>query len=76
MWPMIVRSGALTKTVTDVDAKYSITNLDVGSYVVYAQSSTAVSFIEWFIPVNIAANQKVKLDLFNDNAKLIVNRKD
>lgn len=74
-WPAIVAVAALSKGTTGIDAKYSITDLKPGEYILYARMSTAFSLIEWCIPIAIKGEQTAKQDFFNDNAVLILSKK-
>jgi hypothetical protein len=75
VWPAIAGATLVTKGVTGIDAKYSISDLKPGDYILYAQMSSAFSLIEWCIPVTVKGEQTVKVDFFNENAALILNKR-
>jgi TolA-binding protein len=57
---------------TDVDGKYTISNLPVGRYYLYASMGDTSPYMDWLIPVQ-AVGGSIKIDLYNDNAATLKN---
>lgn len=62
------RSPDCLKTLkTDSEAKYKITGLPPGDYLLFSQYSTDTSSLYWLIPVTLSS-EPIVLDISNDNA--------
>ena len=79
--PNLVRMNSLdfdqlvTKRIaTDSDGKYSIEGLVPGRYCLHAELNQPTTFAEWAINIDVASGTPVKLDLFNDNALVVLAR--
>jgi len=45
-------------------------------YYLYALYITSFSVIEWLLPLEIDRAKSISIDLYNDNANQIINKKD
>lgn len=75
-WPLIVTKTLVAKATSNIDGKYQIKAIKGGHYLIYARESTRFSAIEWLIPLDIEASGDVSKDLYNGNAKEILNKDD
>jgi len=67
----VVASSLVKRERTDADGKYTIDGISEGDYFLYAEIHTPSLFVDWVVPVHVAAGTTVKVDLFNDNAAVI-----
>lgn len=74
IWPSILGSALLHKGQTGIDGKYTIPDIMPGEYFLYAQASSSFYFVEWFLPVKVTSGQPTKIDLFNENTALTINK--
>ncbi|MDE2104705.1 MAG: hypothetical protein KGL39_46140 [Patescibacteria group bacterium] len=64
------------KTITNIDGKYSLKDIPGGHYMIYARHLTEYSLIEWLTPAELIKGPEVTVDLFNQNAAIILNKSD
>jgi hypothetical protein len=69
----VVASNLVKQGKTDADGKYTIDGVPKGDYFLHAKIDTPSFFVDWIVPVHVAAGATVKVDLFNDNAAVIQN---
>ena len=67
-----VHESLMTDVKADIDGKYRIGNIAVGTYYVHALIESETLFVEWIVPVQIEAERELKVDLDNDNAVCII----
>jgi hypothetical protein len=60
-----------SSTKTDIEGRFSFPPLPPGEYLLWSEHSSALSRIEWRIPLKLRPWSKLKVDLQNDNAHTI-----
>lgn len=73
-WAAIVVPATIAEGTTDVEGKYEVP-VTGGEYLAVATFQSDISTIEWIVPVRVSTAEGVKLDLFNENAFYIFNKK-
>jgi hypothetical protein len=73
-WNPILKAGMLKMGQTGIDGKFRIPDVAPGEYFLYAKSYSELYFIEWLLPITVTSGQSTKIDLFNDNAILTLNK--
>jgi hypothetical protein len=68
----IANASKVFEVKADADGKYVTDGIPPGRYYVHASIDTTLMFVEWLVPVQIE-DKPVKLDLDNDNARVIQN---
>lgn len=70
-----VSKNAVKVATTNIDGKYTISNIPKGSYFLYAPYVTKFSKCYWVIPVNLEANQ-INIDINNSNIQEVYNNQN
>lgn len=70
----VIEESAVARVTTDAEGKYSVEDLSNGKYFIHAVFITELHAVQWLVPVTVSGND-VKIDLFNDNAVMIHNRR-
>jgi DNA-directed RNA polymerase subunit RPC12/RpoP len=73
LWRVSAETLKVASTHTDLEGKYTFGDVKGGRYYLAATSLTEVSFVEWFVPVEVTKDGKVSQDLFNETADVIYN---
>jgi len=63
-------------TKTDVNGKYTFSNVQKGSYILYAPYESSFSKAYWLVPFEVKNSKPVEIDLENSNAEEIYNEPD
>jgi hypothetical protein len=72
--PSLPLAGIIVKsTKTNVDGKYTITDLAPGNYYVYAVFGSSSMGVDWLVPIQINGGEEKTVDLDNDNAATVRN---
>ncbi len=71
---VLAQTFGVATTHADSEGHYRFENVPVGNYFLLADFDSAYSRVQWFVPVSIATSGEVSVDLFNDNAEVIVNK--
>lgn len=66
----------IKKTNTDIEGKYSLTEIPEGSYFLFAGFKSEFSVAYWLIPVSADKGKDVHIDLYNVNMEEMYNRKE
>ena len=74
-WAAYVRSNWWPMRDTDVDGKYTV-EVPVGHYYLYAMFESSYFAIEWLVPVTVSEAKDISVDLHNENAVRMANKKD
>ena len=75
VWAAICGQQGAGRVHTDVDGRYSI-EVPSGDYYLYAIFESSYSRVVWFVPVKVAEPKDMAVDLHNENALTITNKKD
>jgi hypothetical protein len=67
-------SVSVIDTDTDVDGKYTLSNVAPGDYCVFANFDSGMFSVDWLVPIHVAPGTQASLDLNNDNAIHIHNQ--
>jgi hypothetical protein len=73
----IAAKFSVLKATTNIDGKYTLTQVPPGSYVLYADFTNAFSAGYWIVPITVAETEQqpqIQRDLENSNLALGVNR--
>jgi hypothetical protein len=73
-WNPILKAGMLKMGQTGIDGKFRISDVAPGEYFLCAKSYSEFYIIEWLLPITVISGQPTKVDLFNDNAILTLNK--
>jgi hypothetical protein len=76
LWPEIVRRLQVRETISDIDGKYSFSDVTGGIYYVYALFSTDHATAEWLHTVVIQSAENQSVNLYNATAVVIANKSD
>ena len=75
VWAAICSQQLAGTVHTDVDGKYSV-DVPGGYYYLYAEFESEYSEVVWFVPVKIGEPNDMAVDIHNENAVRIINKKD